>query len=1331
MPLCSQSSTSSNLEKIIEEQRCHTSAVLFLSCAAASTVPVVVICYFPFQVQYFLCLLSAEQQSVPGQRPEWFSQRRPQAAVTGKGYSRIGHLPIFTVPTTTVARLPGIWPFIYWLFSVVLAVPARGQEINEAHFTRYTTQQGLSHNMITGIGQDSIGYLWIATSSGLNRYDGNQFTHYYGGKDSTALPADAVIGLTRLDRQRMAFFARGVHIVNTCTGERTNVFVPYENRQFQYKFNSVTQVLSDSSGALYVLTRSGFYHFDNRHQLVFRHDYYKADKLHVFQGSFARSVFRLSNRHLAIIAFRGLLQYDIIERKFTSLQASQFPLLAQFLAYPQIPYQLFQPRPGVIIGFRTGTDSVIYVNLHKNLKKVSKLPFRLTDMDFGYHSRQCLAGDSLLYITSQGSGFFRLYLNHETGDVRFDPMRYFPSHYCTDILLDKSGNLWVATSKGLFRQDIRRTYVVSGAAPSDIKEAFPYLSITGMLTVGNELYVGTRGNAGVLVFDKNDLRFLKHLPMGRYADTAASIYNLIQAGKDTLIMGTNGPMLSLDLRSGKLRFVPVENWQVGKDWASGSYKDSKGTIWLAASKMYQYDYATGSCYVSPQAQQFYERNHTPSLFCEDASGNLWIAGNGIGRYNPRTNRFDALPDSLPAIRMPDRQVLALAADMADHIWISSYNNGLVRYHPGTQSYLHFTRDNGLPDNNIMALKIVGDKLWMASYSGIACLDLKTLSIIRYGKEDGFPDLPVVQGTAFYYDSSLHRLYIGFSNEIVSFNPDSLLKTSPEPDFFIENLVVGKQGRYFLPRAPLITNWRNNELTITLGSINYSNSSSQRFAYRIIHEDTSEWHALGTASQFSLSNLPPGHYIIQVKMFSSDNRWPDQVETIDIRIRRQFWKRSWFIAIWAALLLVAGYLFLRWRIRVARAKEQEKTRVQKLIAEDYKNQFELEQINNYFSSSLAGKKDVQEVLWDVAHNLISRLNYKDCMIYLWNEDKTKMVQKAAFGPKGSPEAITRQVFDVLPGQGVVGYVMQTREPLLIPDTRKDSRYRVDEMVRLSEICVPIIHNDELIGIIDSEHPELNYYKARDLKILTTIATLLGNKIKQIESEQSLEKKQVELAIINQQLAEAQITALQAQMNPHFIFNALNSIKRMILDNQQQEASRYLSKFAHMIRLTLNQSKVVFASLQENLEYLESYLDMEKLRFGDSFTWSVAVDEALDEEEVMIPTLMIQPLVENAIWHGLMHKEGEKKLHIGFSKEHSTITCTIEDNGIGIKKSEQTKQQHNGAHKSVGLENLRNRIKILNEKYKTNCRLQITDCSDLQPGRSGTLAVLSFDNLHSKF
>jgi sensor histidine kinase YesM len=230
--------------------------------------------------------------------------------------------------------------------------------------------------------------------------------------------------------------------------------------------------------------------------------------------------------------------------------------------------------------------------------------------------------------------------------------------------------------------------------------------------------------------------------------------------------------------------------------------------------------------------------------------------------------------------------------------------------------------------------------------------------------------------------------------------------------------------------------------------------------------------------------------------------------------------------------------------------------------------------------------------------------------------------------------------------------------------------------------------------------------------------------------SLALKQQEISTINQQLAEAQLSALQTQMNPHFIFNSLNSIKGMILDNEQQKASRYLSKFAHMIRITLGQSKEVFTTLCENTDHLESYLAMEKLRFDDSFTFQIAVDEDIDTEETLIPSLMIQPLAENAIWHGLMPRKGEKKLSIRFTRSGDFLSCIIEDNGIGIRRSEQLKLQNRPTHQSEGLGNLRNRIKILNEKYHTGCSLDIVDLGERSKEKTGTRAILRFNTITNK-
>lgn len=174
------------------------------------------------------------------------------------------------------------------------------------------------------------------------------------------------------------------------------------------------------------------------------------------------------------------------------------------------------------------------------------------------------------------------------------------------------------------------------------------------------------------------------------------------------------------------------------------------------------------------------------------------------------------------------------------------------------------------------------------------------------------------------------------------------------------------------------------------------------------------------------------------------------------------------------MIVIAYSLLKARERNLRAIDKEKIKVEQLNAIQYKSELEHEQIVNYFTTSLVDKNTVDEVLWDVANNLISRLDFTDCMLYLWNEDKTKMVQRASYGSKDSAERIEENRFDVISGQGLVGYVIQTKQPIVVSDTSLDARYREDDQRRFSEITVPILYNGELMGVIDSEHAEKNFF-----------------------------------------------------------------------------------------------------------------------------------------------------------------------------------------------------------------------------------------------------------------
>lgn len=1201
------------------------------------------------------------------------------------------------------------------------------QHLNERDFDLYTTASGLSHNYVNFVVQDSTGYVWSGTSAGLNSFNGTRFTQYHSSSDSSSLAAEDVWSMAWLDKHRLGFFTAGIHIIDTRTGKKHNLFIPYHRKQFQFKFNMIERAMAGDSGNFYVLTRSGFYEYDKNYNLLSRFDFYSEQEVPVTHFYFGRGLLTIDKDRLLIVSIGGLYIYEKKIRKLRKLEASDSPLLAEFLDYPHNnDYQFFETKPGKYVVLKSFSDSAIYIDFSKNKKVTSRLPLNPIRSEFSWRTRLIPYNDTTYFITGHNSGFFRMIVDPSSGHIKMLPEKYFQSYLVTGMMNDRDNNLWISTNRGLFRQNPKKYQVQVTHLPKGIEDQFPNIRLDDIVVDGDKVYAGARGEGGLFIFDKKTLQINQHLVFTKNGPESNHIRAIAKGNNSQLLFGTNGPPLVFDELTRKVKELKPPEWVRDGDWVGDVLKDKKGNVWIASRLVYKYELETGRYTIIPSHPELLSG---PTGLEEDTAGNIWMFGHGLARYNTKANKYDILLDSFPFIKMADKQVNAMVIDKQNTIWFNCNNNGLIGYNIDKKTYRHITTANGLPDVNMGGIIAIGNKLWIACFSGLACLDLETSQIRSFGKEDGFPDLPFTKGMRFYYDQPSRQLYLAYSTAVVRFNPDQMLMSKPPPRTFIESLVVDGRQLNFLPGETVNTTWKDNEIRLTIGTINFSDGNVQRFAYRIVKDSNTPWTLIGNQPSFSISNLAPGTHWIQVKTFAANNRWPEQVKNISIIVSPPFWKREWFIGVVTVLIIVSLYFFIHWRTESARKKEMEKTHIEKLKADDYKNQFELEQITNYFSSSLAGKKTEYDVLWDVAQNLIGRMNYEDCVIYMWNEEKTAMVQKAAYGPKGKPEIIDEHKFEVMPGQGIVGTVIRTSQPILVGDTRTDIRYRVDDEFRLSEVCVPIIHNDELLGAIDSENSAPNYFSERDIKILTTIATLIGNKLKQIESENTLDAKRMELANTNQQLAEARLSALQAQMNPHFVFNALNSIKRMILEGDNEKASRYLSKFALMIRMTLNHSKETFVTLDENIAYLKAYLEMEQLRFDESFSYSIQTGENIDGSETTIPSMMIQPLVENAIWHGLMQAEDDKNIKIHFSENHNKITCIIEDNGIGIRQSEKQKMVNKPPHHSVGLENLQKRIKIMNEKYNMGCSLEIIDLKEAGLNGSGTRVVLKFNMINA--
>ncbi len=200
-------------------------------------------------------------------------------------------------------------------------------------------------------------------------------------------------------------------------------------------------------------------------------------------------------------------------------------------------------------------------------------------------------------------------------------------------------------------------------------------------------------------------------------------------------------------------------------------------------------------------------------------------------------------------------------------------------------------------------------------------------------------------------------------------------------------------------------------------------------------------------------------------------------------------------------------------------------------------------------------------------------------------------------------------------------------------------------------------------------------------------------------------------LEKQLKISEITAIKAQMNPHFIFNAINSIQDLILKGDIENSYNYIIKFSQMVRQTLNYSDKEFIDIEDEIQLLEIYLKLEKLRFRDDFKYTISLNNA---EDLMVPPMLIQPFVENAIKHGLLHKAGLKELKIEFKKEE-LLYCTISDNGIGLKKSEEIKKRRQSKHKSFSTKATKNRFDIMKAHYNQNVGV---DYYDLIPNNTNT-------------
>lgn len=269
-----------------------------------------------------------------------------------------------------------------------------------------------------------------------------------------------------------------------------------------------------------------------------------------------------------------------------------------------------------------------------------------------------------------------------------------------------------------------------------------------------------------------------------------------------------------------------------------------------------------------------------------------------------------------------------------------------------------------------------------------------------------------------------------------------------------------------------------------------------------------------------------------------------------------------------------------------------------------------------------------------------------------------------------------------------FLQQLPEIIARDSSIADNRIVAETETRIRQLETEKTLKDDLIR----RKNNFNYWLIAFIGILVVFIVVILNMVKK-------------LRLRNKKIA---LQSLRREMNPHFIFNSLNSINQFIANNNELEANRYLTKFSTLMRRVMENSKEDFVLFSQEIELLRNYLELEKSRFDDKFDFSIEIDDPLfADERLYIPAMLVQPHLENAIWHGLRYIDEKGFLKLSFTRSGEGVEIIIEDNGIGIAASKSHKTENQKKHSGRGITNTMERISILNEVYHQNIICLVED------------------------
>ena len=1180
---------------------------------------------------------------------------------------------------------------------------------SQSKYRFYTlgTEQGLTSDYTWSVCKDKYKQVWIGTQNGLNRYDGHTIKKYfYNNSDPFSIPGNSVYWIHKDDEGDLWFcFGReGVARYNY-EKDRFEKFNPFDSIKKKNNYSApLWSINSDEQGRIYFSCGGAVFRYTKSSAKM-------EDLTPLFKGMIENYTVKMivpqGGNIVWIPTHNGLFRYDLlqntirqipfdIEKKVLGLQVmhdGEFINEHEMLiSMARIGLVLFDTRTGQFRMAPSQVDTTYSKNISESggILKDSKGKIWLANSKYGL----------VEYLPASNSTYL---LKNE---ISYPYKHAEEEGRGTNVYEDEEGNIWYcSSSKGVTWFKPETGFIEVYQRDFSNFTSLRDNGVTFFHSIDrNKMLIGTHN--GLAELDIKTKSF-KNFPVGLNDDDifpAGSIRSITQS-RDSVFITTNRGLSILNIKTGKFSRHIHTDLRLDSVFPGGIWLIHYLTGKLILSgwhysrfdlhtKQYEYD-------GSSSKDELYHLSDLNATFLDEPAQTLWLeADTGqLYSYDMLKKTITHHPFTADKIYMID----VIKKDGDGKIWIGS-TEGLYCYDPGTKK----TAKLGLVTSGKEIYNIVIQDsiyMWLSTPN----------EIIRYNRQKqtsevlachSFLPKASIMKRAFLLDAD-NFLWVGTNKGFAKIDTRHFRQQGVSNEPQLTNFFVFDKQKTFdnaLNKIEKITlGYKENFFSFDLSAFSYLPHNTVEYKYMLEGFDKDWKTANGNSASYT--NVPPGTYYLKVKSNTGAGGWIEKKKAIAINIKPPFWQTWWFIS----LMVVVLAFIIYWSYVLAKRRRQNK-RVDETI--------------DYFANSFYGENSINEICWDIARNCISHLKLEDCVVYLLDEKRNILIQKAAYGPKNPKEYEIIDPIEIKVGEGIVGAAAATAKPVLVKDTTKDSRYILDDQQRFSELAVPILHEGKTIGVIDSENSGKDFFNEGHIKALSTIAAICANKIAEAKAAEAAKTSELQLLEIKKLLAESQLMALRAQMNPHFVFNCLNSIQECIVTEKYGEASLYLNKFSKLFRSVLNNSGKVFITLTEEIEVLELYLSLEHMRFERSFDYKIEIDEDLEKDEIMIPSMLLQPYVENALWHGLMHKDGDRRLDIRFKKINDNIfQSIIEDNGIGRKKALELKELQNKTkrHVSRGMSISKDRIDLL-QKQGEHAVLNLIDKETAAGEAGGTTVVI---------